>query len=211
MYNRYRLSDNFCWIIRSARRLFCSASCDLARGNPCPTAGEHNEIAISQRQREHGVAVALVVTVVVAVAAADGDKWATNHVKSERHCWQNNFSVSVRIWEQCRLPAWLVPWLTRWLAGWLGRNVLLPLPGLGGAVEPGCEVTLDLRIRRLAEVFACNLRGWSSLCLLAEIYCSCLVKRLDIVAPRACGYTPALMAIISALLSGWLLFIFSSY
>jgi len=44
----------------------------LARGNPCPTAGEHNEIAISQR--EHGVAVALVVTVVVAVAAADGDK-----------------------------------------------------------------------------------------------------------------------------------------
>lgn len=120
MYNRYRLSDNFCWIIRSARRLFCSASCDLARGNPCPTAGEHNEIAISQRQREHGVAMALVVTVVVAVAAADGDKWATNHVKSERHCWQNNFSVSVRIWEQCRLPAWLVPWLTRWLADLAG-------------------------------------------------------------------------------------------
>lgn len=108
--------------------------------------------------------------------------------------------------------ACLVGSLADSLAGWLTwPECVTSTSWARRAVEPGCAVTLDLRIRRLAEVFACNLRGWSSLCLLAEIYCSCLVKRLDIVAPRACGYTPALMTIISASLSGWLLFIFSSY
>jgi len=35
----------------------------LERGNPCRTAGEHNEIAISQREKAEAPA-----------AAADGDK-----------------------------------------------------------------------------------------------------------------------------------------
>lgn len=119
-------------------------------------AGEHNEIAISQ-----------LATATVWLWLWPRRQMATNEQQATSrprlHCWQNNFSVSVRIWEQCRRLAWLRSLCvtsTSWpLSG--GR-------GTPGANKLGTylERMPRLALRKFSRAIHCSLAGEP--CLLAK-------------------------------------------